>query len=114
NRIDEKLVFRALTRDEIHEIARLQMRESSRTLEREKQIAFEVSDRVIEYVLDHGGFDLSLGARPMRQAINRLIEAPVAEAILAGKLAAHAFVRIDVRDGELSFDLAQRTIQVSA
>jgi ATP-dependent Clp protease ATP-binding subunit ClpC len=51
---------------------------------------------VAEHILDHGGFDPSLGARPVRGAVQRLVEAPLAERILAGGVRPGQSLRVKV------------------
>src|SRR5690606_3784938 len=84
NRLDERLVFRPLQTSEVSRIARLLLDESAGRLSREKGITYRVDADVIEHLLANGGYDPLLGARPMRQAIQRLVEAPLADAILEG------------------------------
>ncbi len=82
NRIEERLVFEPLTREDLRRIARLLAAKSSARLEEDKRIRYSLDDGAVEYLLDHGGYDPKLGARPMRQALARLVEAPLAERIL--------------------------------
>ncbi|MCC6746560.1 MAG: ATP-dependent Clp protease ATP-binding subunit [Deltaproteobacteria bacterium] len=99
NRIEQRLVFQPLTRPQVLAVARLLVADSSRRLEQEKQIRFEATEAALDYLIDHGGFDPLLGARPMRTTIQRLIEGPVAEQILAGRARAGDTLRVD-REGE--------------
>ena len=85
-RIDEKLVFGPLGRDEVRRIATLQLTESSRSLFAEREIMLEWEPQLLDFLLDHGGFSPESGARGMRQTIQRFLEGPVAEKILAGEL----------------------------
>src|SRR5690606_32733033 len=84
NRIDERLVFHPLSRSEVARIAALQLRESARRLRDESDIELVFSDAVIPFLVDNGGFDAELGARPMRQTIERLVEGSVAKMVLTG------------------------------
>ncbi|HME91695.1 MAG TPA: AAA family ATPase, partial [Myxococcaceae bacterium] len=104
NRIDERLVFRPLDERQIAGIAGLLLSESSQRLSAEKGIAYRAGEDVIEHLLRSGGFDAKLGARPMRQTVQRLVEAPLAEKILAGQFGAGDRVRVGVKSGELSFE----------
>jgi len=106
NRIDERLVFAPLERKEIARIAELLISESSKRLFSEKGIRYQADDRVISHLIDNGGFDMTLGARPMRQTVQRLIEAPLAEEILAGSFAKGDSVRVNVTDSRLAFGRA--------
>lgn len=103
-RIEERLVFAPLARDEVREVARLLAAESSRRLMRERGISYVLDERAIDYLLDQGGFDLALGARPMRQILARLIEGPIAARILEGRLHADEHVVVSTRaSGGLAF-----------
>ncbi|MCB9557584.1 MAG: ATP-dependent Clp protease ATP-binding subunit [Deltaproteobacteria bacterium] len=96
NRIEERLVFEPLTRTEIFDIARLLLADSSRRLAKERGIVYQASDQVIDYLIQRGGFDAQLGARPMRSTISRLIEAALARQILAGQIRADDYVELEM------------------
>jgi len=83
-RIDEKCVFAPLGTDEIAQITRLLIDESSQRLLEERRISYEASDGVIAHLMSHGGHDPSLGARPMRRAVQRVCETAIARAVLKG------------------------------
>jgi ATP-dependent Clp protease ATP-binding subunit ClpC len=101
NRVDEKLVFMPLSRDEIAGIARLQLEDSRDRLHEESGIDLEFDDGVIAHLIDNGGFDPELGARPMRQTIQRLVEGAVARLILRGEVSRGDTMRVEVVDGEV-------------
>jgi ATP-dependent Clp protease ATP-binding subunit ClpC len=103
NRIEEKLGFPPLAREQVERIAHLLLAESSDRLAAERRIRYRVDEPVIAYLLDNGGHDRELGARPLRQTIARLIEGPVADLILRGELAAGATVLVSVRGSRLEF-----------
>lgn len=103
NRIDEKLPFAALQEKEVAKIASLLLVESSRRLRGERGIEYAAGEDVIAHLLRAGGFDPLLGARPMRQTVQRLVEGPLAERILKGEFASGDQVLIAVQAGELSF-----------
>ncbi len=103
NRIDEVLCFAPLTRVEVAEIARRMLVDLGRSLG-ERGIRLDVEPRAVEALLDAGGFDASLGARPMRRTIGRLVEAPLAEMILRGELAEGSVALLDVEDGAIVVD----------
>jgi ATP-dependent Clp protease ATP-binding subunit ClpC len=108
NRLDERIVFGPLSRDDVARVARLILGDSSRRLEAERKIRFAATDAAVDHLLDHGGWDPALGARPMRGAVQRLVEAPLAERILAGELGAGDEVVVDVEAGALTFRRAAR------
>lgn len=95
-RLDERLVFKPLSKAEVHRIALLQLGESARSLFAEREITLEWSDQTAEFLLANGGFTPTTGARGMRQAIQRLVEAPIAERILAGELSSGDVVHLTV------------------
>jgi ATP-dependent Clp protease ATP-binding subunit ClpC len=103
NRLDEKLVFPALSREDVARVAALLLRQSSERLAAERQIRFFAGDDVVGHLLANGGFDPALGARPVRGAVQRLVEGPLAERILAGDLVPGDEVEVTVDAGALAF-----------
>jgi ATP-dependent Clp protease ATP-binding subunit ClpC len=103
NRLDERLVFPPLSREDVARIAALLLAESAARLHGERRIRYVAAPEVAAFLLDHGGFDPQLGARPMRSAVQRLVEAPLAERILAGEFGPGDDVRVEVEGGELRF-----------
>ena len=102
NRIDEKLVFTPLTRAEIAEIAKLQLADSQQKLRSESDIEMDYEAGVIDHLIEHGGYNRKLGARPMRQTIQRLVEGQVAREILAGNVDEGGRIVVGVEDGEIA------------
>jgi ATP-dependent Clp protease ATP-binding subunit ClpC len=84
NRIDEIIVFHPLTQAEISQIVDVMLKEVRNRL-REQEFELELTDEVHEFLAKEG-YNPSYGARPLRRAIQRLIEDPLAEEILAGVL----------------------------
>ncbi len=82
NRLDDTIVFHPLDKSEMGEIVEIFLRDVADRLE-EKEIRFEVTNEAKD-VLITKGFDADLGARPLRRAIQRLIEDPLAEELLRG------------------------------
>jgi ATP-dependent Clp protease ATP-binding subunit ClpC len=103
NRIDEVLCFAPLTREDVAEIARRLLGGLKDSLS-ERDVRLDVDPAAIEALLDAGGFDAEYGARPMRRAIARLIEAPLAEIILRGELPSGAVALVGVEGGEIVVD----------
>ncbi|HEY7725403.1 MAG TPA: ATP-dependent Clp protease ATP-binding subunit [Anaeromyxobacteraceae bacterium] len=102
NRLDERIVFAPLSRDELARVARLLLAESSDRLHGERQIRFRAGDDVVARLLEEG-IDAALGARPMRAAVQRLVEAPLAERILRGEFAPGDEVQVKAGGAELLF-----------
>jgi len=84
NRIEDKLVYRPLACEDVARIARILLQNSSDRLEADKRISYEVDDDLIDLLIRKGGFDPALGARPMRQTIQRVVEGAIADEILSG------------------------------
>ncbi|MBW2276102.1 MAG: ATP-dependent Clp protease ATP-binding subunit [Deltaproteobacteria bacterium] len=106
NRIDEPLVFAPLNREQISSIAEMMIARVSTQLHKEHGITLDAAPEAIEALLDAGGYDSELGARPMRRTIQRLIEGPIAKLVLADELPDAAVVTIGVGDdGQLRFDV---------
>lgn len=97
NRLDEIIVFRQLTKDEVKEIAVIMLKEVFSRLT-EKGINLEVTDRFQERLIDEG-FNPSYGARPLRRAIMRLLEDTLAEEILSGRIKEGDTAVVDVNEG---------------
>jgi ATP-dependent Clp protease ATP-binding subunit ClpC len=109
-RIEDRLVFAPLERAEVKRIARLLAVDSSRRLARERGITYELDDAAVEYLLEQGGFDPDHGARPMRQVLARIVEAPIAARILEGRLHADEHVVVSTREsGALVFMVGDGT-----
>jgi ATP-dependent Clp protease ATP-binding subunit ClpC len=107
NRIDEVLVFLPLERAEVREIARRMLAGLGATLGLERGVSLDVGDDAIDYLLEHGGYDPALGARPMRRTLARLVEAPLAEKILKGEVSRGDLVLLGVDGDELSLDVVE-------
>ncbi|MEE2962499.1 MAG: ATP-dependent Clp protease ATP-binding subunit [Myxococcota bacterium] len=85
-RLDQQLVFAPLTEKEVAQIAELQLKSSAKVLYAEREIALQWSPQVIDFLLAQGGFSPEQGARGMRHAIQKHVEAPLASAILTGNI----------------------------
>ncbi|GAB4541904.1 MAG: ATP-dependent Clp protease ATP-binding subunit [Pleurocapsa sp.] len=84
NRLDEIIVFRQLSKDEVKEISEILLKEVFQRLT-EQEITLEVTDKFKDRLVDEG-YNPSYGARPLRRAIMRLLEDVLAEEILSGRL----------------------------
>ena len=101
NRIDEIVEFEPLTREQIGEIVELQL-ERLRARLAERGIRIELTDAAKEHLAE-AGWDPTYGARPLKRAIQRMVENPLALRLLEGDFEEGDTVRVDVEDGELSF-----------
>lgn len=100
NRIDERLVFHPLTKAEVAKIAVLQISQTTQQLKEENDVTLIFSDAVIQHLVENGGFDPELGARPMRQTIQRTIEGAIASMLLSGEATRGDHIYIDVDDDD--------------
>jgi ATP-dependent Clp protease ATP-binding subunit ClpC len=104
NRLDEVLTFAPLSRADVAEVARRMIAGLAQELMAARGVKLDASEAAIEALLDAGGFDPELGARPMRRAIGRFVEAPIAEMILRAELARGDVATVDVEDGAIVVD----------
>ncbi|WP_299486045.1 ATP-dependent Clp protease ATP-binding subunit [Acaryochloris sp. IP29b_bin.137] len=98
NRLDEIIVFRQLTKDEVKEISELLLKEVFSRLE-EKSITLNITDRFKERLVEEG-YNPSYGARPLRRAIMRLLEDTLAEEILSGRVKEGDTAIVDVDEDQ--------------
>ncbi|MGZ4336643.1 MAG: type VI secretion system ATPase TssH, partial [Gaiellaceae bacterium] len=104
NRIDEIVEFEPLTKEQIGEIVELQLRRVEARLA-ERGLRLELTDAAKE-TLAEAGWDPTYGARPLKRAIQRMIENPLALRLLEGDFGEGDRVRVDAKDGELVFERA--------
>ena len=101
NRIDEVVVFEPLAREQIAGIARIQMGRLRKRLA-ERELSLELSDEAMDKLIAVG-FDPVYGARPLKRAIQRWIENPLAQLILAGKFNPGTQIHAKVENDEIVF-----------
>ncbi len=104
NRIDEVLAYAALRKEDVREVARRMLAQLASDLIRARGNKLDVSDAALDALLASGGYDPELGARPMRRAIARLVEAPVAEMILRSEIARGDVITVDAENGAIVVD----------
>ena len=111
NRIDEVVEFKPLTRDQLADIVELQLaRLRARLAERGLQL--ELTDAAKEVVAE-AGWDPAYGARPLKRALQRLIENPLALRLLEGDFSEGDTIRVDAQNGELVFTRAEAAAAVA-
>ena len=101
NRFDDILVFRSLGRDELTQILELELEKVRKRLA-ERDIHFELDASARDLLLEKG-FDPTYGARPMRRAVERYLEDPMAEEIIRGDLREGETISISTKDEKLEF-----------
>ena len=107
NRIDDVIVFEELTIEDVKLIAELLLNRVREQL-KDHDLRLEVKDAAMEILIKEG-FDPSLGARPLRRAITRLIENPLSEAILRGQFTGGHVIVVDEKEDRLIFDVREDT-----
>jgi ATP-dependent Clp protease ATP-binding subunit ClpB len=112
NRIDEIVVFKALSREELSEIVEHQLTRLHDRLA-ERRIELELTDAAKE-ALAEAGWDPTYGARPLKRALQRMVENPLALRLLEGDFAEGDTVRVDAQDDELVFEKAATAEPVAA
>jgi len=104
NRIDEIVVFDALTREQVRSVVDLTIAEVEERL-KERSIGITLTTEARDWLAEKG-YDPVYGARPMRRAVQRYIENPLSTRLLSGELAEGDTVEVDVEVDELSFTKA--------
>jgi ATP-dependent Clp protease ATP-binding subunit ClpB len=112
NRIDEIVEFHPLSKEQIGEIVELQLRRVEARLA-ERGLRLELTDAAKE-MLAEAGWDPTYGARPLKRAIQRLLENPLALRLLENEFAEGDTVLVDARDGELVFEKAREAEPAAA
>ena len=105
NRVDEVIIFHSLSREQLVQIVDIQLKRLQALLA-ERRIKLEVTPAAKEY-LAGVGFDPVYGARPLKRAIQRELQDPLALHMLRGEFAEADTVRVDLRDGRLAFERAR-------
>jgi ATP-dependent Clp protease ATP-binding subunit ClpB len=101
NRLDESIIFHSLKADELRQIVELQVKRLAKRLE-EKKLALQVDGEALDW-LAGVGYDPVYGARPLKRAIQRELETPIAKAILAGSFPTGSTIDVAVVDERLAF-----------
>jgi ATP-dependent Clp protease ATP-binding subunit ClpB len=104
NRIDDIVVFEQLSREEIAQIIDVQLEKLRRNLA-ERGITIELDDKARELLIKEG-YDPVYGARPLKRAIQTLIQNPLAVKLLTGDVATGQTVKVSAKDGEIIFAAA--------
>ena len=94
NRLDDQIIFHSLRREELRAIVSLQVERLRKRLS-ERKLSLSISDGATDW-LANAGYDPVYGARPLKRAIQRELETPIAKAILAGHYGEGAAVNVDV------------------
>jgi ATP-dependent Clp protease ATP-binding subunit ClpB len=104
NRLDESIIFHSLKAEELRQIVELQVKRLARRLE-DKKLGLQVDGEALDW-LAGVGYDPVYGARPLKRAIQRELETPIAKAILAGTFPAGSTIAVSVENERLAFHSA--------
>lgn len=99
NRIDEMIVFHPLTEEDLKEIVTILMSDVTKRLE-ERDLQLEISPEAMKLLVKEGS-DFTMGARPLKRAIQRLIEDPVSDLILKGDAKEGKIIKAEAKDNDL-------------
>ena len=101
NRVDEIVVFKTLTREDLEKIIDIETEGLCRRLN-QKNVELVLTHDAKQHIIDEG-YNPDYGARPLRRAIQRLLEDPLAEEVLRGSFSEGTVVTVTVTDGKLHF-----------
>ena len=99
NRIDEMIVFHPLTGEDLKEIVTILMSDVTKRLG-ERDLQLEITPEAMKFLVKEGS-DFTMGARPLKRAIQRLIEDPVSDLILKGDAKEGKIIKADAKDNDL-------------
>ena len=99
NRIDEMIVFQPLTEEDLQQIVSILMSDVTKRL-KERELQLEITAEAMQLLVKEGS-DFTMGARPLKRAIQRLIEDPVSDLILKGDVTEGKTIKVDVKDNEI-------------
>jgi ATP-dependent Clp protease ATP-binding subunit ClpB len=105
NRVDEIVVFKPLTQEQLGAIVDIQLQRLQKRLD-ERKITLVAGDSARKLLIERG-WDPVYGARPLKRAIQRMVQDPLAMTLLEGKFSDGDVIEVDVKDGELAFARAK-------
>jgi ATP-dependent Clp protease ATP-binding subunit ClpC len=112
NRLDEIIVFHSLGKPELLRIVDLEVDKVLKRI-KAKEVHIDLQQSAKEFLIDKG-YDPQYGARPMRRAVERFLEDPLAEELLRGNVKPGDHVDVVAADGKLSFKVPESQAQSSA
>ncbi|MDD4346131.1 MAG: AAA family ATPase, partial [Desulfitobacteriaceae bacterium] len=108
NRVDELVVFHALQKEDLLKITEIMLKEVTDRL-KEQGLELQIAQSAVELIAKEGN-DPTFGARPLRRAIQRLIEDELSEKILEGIFALGDVIRVTTENGKVMFDKDVKTV----
>jgi ATP-dependent Clp protease ATP-binding subunit ClpC len=106
NRVDDVLIFRHLTKDDLKDIVEIEIAGVRKRLD-DQNVVLELGEGVYDFLINHG-YSVDYGARPLRRTIEKLVEDPISEEILEGHIKPNSHVAVEIGDGKLSFECTQQ------
>ena len=103
NRIDEKVVFHSLSESDMQEVVKIMVKPLIATLS-EQAITLKFQPSALK-LLAQDGYDVEMGARPLRRTLQTKVEDPLSEMLLSGQLTEGASLKVGVKAGQLKFDI---------
>lgn len=107
NRVDDIIVFRSLTKEDLGKIVELETKEVQERL-KEQDVKLELTSKAKDFLTEKG-FNKVFGARPLKRTIQRFLEDPLAEQIISGKFKHGATVKVNAEGDHLGFDIKPKT-----
>ena len=112
NRIDDTIVFHALQKDQLRQIVKLQLKQLETRLA-DKKMSLKLSEDALDFLTEMG-YDPVYGARPLKRAIQREVETPIAKGILRGEFKDGSTIFVDVENERLAFKPLPEVLLTSA
>jgi len=103
NRIDDIIVFKPLTKEDLHKIVDIEVSEVKDRLREQHEISIDLSKEAVEFLINKG-FDPIYGARPLKRTIQRFLEDPLAQEIISGKVQKGRPVKVVLKLDHLMFE----------
>lgn len=103
NRIDEKVVFHSLSQEDMRQVVKIMVQPLIKQLA-EKDIVLKIQPSALKY-LSEEGYDVEMGARPLRRTLQTQVEDHLAELVLSGQLSAGHTLKIGMKQGKLKFEV---------
>jgi len=103
NRVDDIIVFRSLTKKDLQKIVDLEISEVQERL-KNQNINLDLTDKAKDFLIERG-FDSAFGARPLKRTIQRFLEDPLSEEIIAGKFKQGGSARVSLKGDHLEFEI---------
>ena len=112
NRVDDIIVFRSLTKEDLYRIIELEISEVKARL-KEQNVNIELAQSAKDFLIEKG-FDKTFGARPLKRTIQRFLEDPLAQEIIAGEIKSGSIVKIEAKVDHLEFKKSAEKVKKSS